>query len=216
MPQSPWARLRGNATSRTASRPSRARFARTGEAMPPWGCTGLWSDRGWGAVHKTRFQPLVQDGLVHRDMGFEPCMTDFCRSTNITLEDPWRRPPWEPRREALGAWLGWRALRPEAVGVRIACRFGDGLQGQQIERLHRPVVHRRDARELFASSCHAAWGCKTRRSGGVPDSPAVWSASHRRRFSWRACPRPPGLPPPVRLPWFSVTRRTAGTLALYE
>ncbi|MNM87419.1 hypothetical protein D3C81_996000 [compost metagenome] len=40
---------------------------------------------------------------------------------------------------------------PEAVAIRIAMGFGDGRQGQHVQRLHSPIRHGRYAQWAFPS-----------------------------------------------------------------
>ena len=46
---------------------------------------------------------------------------------------------------ALPHGVGGGSFLPEPVGVRVGSRLGDGVQGEQVEGLHRSVPHRRDA-----------------------------------------------------------------------
>jgi hypothetical protein len=48
-------------------------FAKTGDAMPPWGVPASVDD---AFFHITRRQPFPEDDFVHRDMRVQPRMTD--------------------------------------------------------------------------------------------------------------------------------------------
>src|SRR5439155_306265 len=69
---------------------------------------------------------------------------------DIALQNPlWRMLPCESI-EALLDGIRGRTLRTEAIGVRIAQSLRDRLQGQQVQGLHRPVVHRGDRQRALA------------------------------------------------------------------
>src|SRR5437870_3715973 len=61
----------------------------------------------------------------------------------------WRMLPCESI-EALLDGIRGRTLRTEAIGVRIAQSLRDRIQGQQVQGLHRPVVHRGDRQRALA------------------------------------------------------------------
>ena len=51
--------------------------------------------------------------------------------------------------ETLLHGVGTTAFSPKSVGVEIRRDFSDGVQSQQVERLHRSVFHGRDTQRAF-------------------------------------------------------------------
>jgi len=72
-------------------------------------------------------------------------MADFVEARlQIALQDPLRRFALAQRREALFNGVRRGSFLPEPVRVRVACGLRDGIEGQQVERLHRAIFHRGD------------------------------------------------------------------------
>src|ERR671931_1773658 len=69
---------------------------------------------------------------------------------DVALQNPlWRVLPGE-HVEALLDGIRGRTLGAEAVGVWIAQSLRDGVQGEQVEGLHGPVMHRGDRQGALA------------------------------------------------------------------
>src|SRR5262245_26959061 len=71
-------------------------------------------------------------------------MRDFVKATlDVAFENPLRRCSTRENVTALFNRVGHRPGFPKAIGVRITGRFGDGFEGQQVQRLMRAILHRR-------------------------------------------------------------------------
>ena len=166
-------------------------------------------------VDHSCLQPLVNDAPVHADVLQQPLVVDMVKTAfDVRLQHPWGRGLLGEAAEQLAHGIGRRAISPKAVAVRVALRLHDGLQTQQVESLHRPVLHRWNAQRALR---HLPWGCRpavTARAG-TPSAastcrqpsicrPAYSTARGRRLPS--ACLGSQSLvAPPV--PW----RRTSGS-----
>jgi hypothetical protein len=65
-------------------------------------------------------------------------------STNVALENPLRGIRMGQHDETLSDGIRRGALRPEPIRVRVARRFRDGSESEQVQCLHRSVTHRGD------------------------------------------------------------------------
>ena len=93
--------------------------------------------------HASSLQPLLQQGGLHRERRQEPVLAAaVAPGPDVALPHPWRRMlPCE----GLAAWregIRGRTLGTAARGGRSAHSLREGIQGQQVQGLHRPVVHR--------------------------------------------------------------------------
>src|SRR6267142_2191876 len=71
--------------------------------------------------------------------------------SDIALQDPLRGMLSGQHIEALFDRICSGALRPEAIGVGVAERFSDGIEREEVQRLHRPIGHRRNRQGTLAS-----------------------------------------------------------------
>ena len=135
----------GNRSLSLRSRPSSARLARTGETMPP---CGVPSSVGWKACFS------MNPAFSHfRRMALSIGTWASNQSWLIRSKHDLMSPSKTHRRRALAGQddvalhhrIGGGSFLPEPVGVRVGGRLGDGVQGEQVEGLHGPVPHRRDA-----------------------------------------------------------------------
>jgi hypothetical protein len=102
--------------------------------------------------HVTGRQPFPQDLLIHRDIGFQPRMADPVKARlNVPFENPLGRMPSRQDDKALSNGIGNRTLGPKAVSISVRLRFRHRLKCQQVQCLHGPIAHARNAeRPLFA------------------------------------------------------------------
>src|SRR5438552_1681142 len=69
---------------------------------------------------------------------------------DVALQNPLRRMLPSENVEALLDGIRGRTLCAEAVGIWIAPSLRDRVQGEQVEGLHRPVMHRGDRQGALA------------------------------------------------------------------
>jgi site-specific DNA recombinase len=99
-----------------------------------------------GLVHVARFQPLLEDGCVHRDVGQQPVVADPVEAgLDVAFQHPARAVLSGQCIETLADRVRTRPLLAEPIRVRIGGRFRHGVQGQQVEGLHSSVLHGGDA-----------------------------------------------------------------------
>src|SRR5712692_1127268 len=129
-------------------------------------------------LHVPGFQPLPQHPLVHRDMGEQPVVA-YCveAGRDVALQDPLSRSLPGKDDRALHHRIGGGSFLPEPVGVRVGSCLGDGVQGEQVEGLHRSIPHCRDAEgTLLAVTLRNEH--PTQRSGAVPPLSQVEHCLH--------------------------------------
>src|SRR5262245_63697818 len=68
---------------------------------------------------------------------------------DVSFEDPFGTASVAQYRVALPDGVSRRSFFPESVGVGIGGCFRDGIEGEQVECLHRPVFHRGDATSIL-------------------------------------------------------------------
>ncbi|MCY1368907.1 hypothetical protein D9M69_559190 [compost metagenome] len=103
-------------------------------------------------VHDTGLQPLPEYTFVHRNVGDQPVVVDVVEAAlYVRLQNPMSRGLLGQADEQLTHRIRCRAFNTEAVAIRIARRFRDGRQSQQMKRRHGPVGHGRDAQGAFLS-----------------------------------------------------------------
>src|SRR5713101_3646085 len=68
---------------------------------------------------------------------------------DIAFQHPFRRVRLAEYVETLGHRIRCCTCWSEPIRVRVARRFRDGFQSEQVEGLHRPVTHRWDAEGPF-------------------------------------------------------------------
>ena len=101
---------------------------------------------------------------------------------------------------------------PEPIGVRVGGDLRHGVERLQVDRLHGAILHRGDTQRAHLPVA----------LGDVDPPQRLWLIAPLPEVvdclpsSLRGCSRVTWSTPGVRWPWFSVTRRTARTLALYE
>jgi len=99
-----------------------------------------------GLVHVSRLQPFTEDGLVHRDVGQQPFVADAVEAGfDVAFEYPLRAVASDQHVIALFHCVRARSFRSEPIRVRVGEVLRDGVQGQQVKRLHGSVLHRGDA-----------------------------------------------------------------------
>ena len=112
---------------------------RTGEQIPP---CGVPASVGWRTVpfQVSGLQPLGGwlypwgcGSSIHSWLNWSKA------GANVALENPLGECFLASDREALFDRIGGRTLGAKPVGVRVAGRFGDGIQREQVEGLHRAV-----------------------------------------------------------------------------
>ena len=103
-----------------------------------------------GFVHVSCFQPCVEDGFIHRNMAQQPGVTD---SVEAGFDVPFQYPLWSgavrQHRITLCHSIGAASFLPKPIRVWVGVRFGNGVQGLQIQRLHCSVLHCRDTQRTF-------------------------------------------------------------------
>ena len=131
---------------------------------------------------------------------------------DVSLQHPFRRVLSPKRIAHLFDCVCRRAPTAETVGVSIAGRLGCRIERQQVQRLHGPVAHGRDAQGASVTICfrdvdpsHRLRLCSPCGARCRPP------ATYRPEYSMFA-----GRSPGVLRPWFSVTRLTASAFALME
>src|SRR5947209_858666 len=94
------------------------------------------------AFYISRFQPFLEHGFLHRDVGYQPCMRNFIEAgTNISFEDPLRTVVFTERNEASFDSVCCRTGCPKPIGVRVSQCFGNRVECQQVQGLHGSVPH---------------------------------------------------------------------------
>jgi hypothetical protein len=83
---------------------------------------------------------------------------------DIPLQDPsWSVPIAEQEMNLLDG-IGTAAFQPKAIGMAIGQSFRDGIESEQVERLHGPVSHRGNAERTLLTvafgNVHAPQGLR--------------------------------------------------------
>lgn len=93
-------------------------------------------------VDVTGLEPLLENPLVHRDVGHQPVVTDRIEiPLDIEFENPsWRASPGQ-RRKALFDGIGGGSLGSKTIGVLVRGNLGDGHESHQMQGLHGPILH---------------------------------------------------------------------------
>ena len=92
------------------------------------------------------FQPLSQHFFIHRDVLEHPLVTDVIETAaNIAFPHPRRARLSTELNKALRNSISGASARPKAIGVSIRRGFRDGAEREQVESLHRAIMHRRDS-----------------------------------------------------------------------
>src|SRR5712691_11129132 len=121
------------------------------------GANAPLGDPGFGGieqvlVNESGLEPLVEHGCVQRDVGQYPFMAHAVETgSDVALQDPWRGMLSGQHIEALFDRIRGGALRPEALRVWVAERFRHGIEREEVQRLHRTIVHRRDRQRTLAT-----------------------------------------------------------------
>src|SRR5262249_12716724 len=95
---------------------------------------------------ETRLEPRAQDALVHGNVLEQPGMTDAVEAGgNIPFQDPsWSM--WVAKEEmTLLDGIRTAACLAKAIGMAVGQGFGDGIEAKQVQSLHGPIGHRRNA-----------------------------------------------------------------------
>jgi hypothetical protein len=94
-------------------------------------------------LHVAGLQPFVEDGGIDWDVCHQPLMTDPIEARlDVPFEYPFWRSAFCQRLEALFDRVCCGPFRAKAIGVGIGPNFRDGRESEQVEGLHRAVVHR--------------------------------------------------------------------------
>ncbi|MPM31289.1 hypothetical protein SDC9_77844 [bioreactor metagenome] len=145
---------------------------------------------GWrqaALVDHSGFQPLAQDRPVHGNMTHQPFMVDVIKATfDIRLQHPRGRGLLGCTDEYLRHGICRRTMPPKAVAVWIARGFCNRLHTEEVQCLHGPVKHGRNAQ----------WAFFPVRLGDVdppqwhgPVSPQLLQSTNRRPFQGRRIPK---------------------------
>ena len=95
--------------------------------------------------HEASFEPLGQDGFIRWRVAQQPLVADPVKTRpDVGFQDPGSVEVTAQHLEALLHRVRRGSLLSEPVGVRVPLGLGDGVQGQQVKRLHGPILHRRD------------------------------------------------------------------------
>src|SRR5712691_9071268 len=93
-------------------------------------------------LHISRFEPFLEHGLFHWNMGDEPFMRDRVETAlNVSFEYPLGRSLFSQYLKALFYRIGGGPCWSKAVRVRVRCRFRHWVESKQVEGLHRPAFH---------------------------------------------------------------------------
>src|SRR5258706_8785562 len=104
------------------------------------------------------FEPLFQNCLFHRNMCQEPLMRDLIETgLDISFEDPLSTVLSGKVRETLLNGICWRPFLTESVGVGIADDFCNGVESQQVQSLHRPILHARHHHSILPPLTNHLW-----------------------------------------------------------
>src|SRR6266446_1264326 len=125
------------------------------------GYTALWYARIGGIqdvfIHAPRFEPWLEDALLHRDMRHQPVMRTAVKAgADIPFQDPWSRLLQGQDGMTLSESIGWGALSTEAVRVGLRLGLRNRIERQQRAGLHGAVVHTRHRERTCP--CAAAFG----------------------------------------------------------
>src|SRR5256886_5171119 len=141
-------------------------------------------------------------------MGEQPVVAYLVEAgRDVALQDPWSRSLAGKDDIALHHRIGGGSFLPEPVGVRVGSHLGDGVEGEQIEGLHRSIPHCRDAEgTLLAVTLRNEH--PTQRSGAVPPLSQVEYCLHLLLWSVPDVAVDPWgvLPLPIRR-WLSCLRQ---------
>src|SRR2546425_1356980 len=136
--------------------------ASAGQVHEDWGgYPALWYARIGGIqdvfIHAPRFEPWLEDALLHRDMRHQPVRRNAVKAgADIPFQDPLRRLVQGQDGRTLSERIGWGALATEAVRVGLRLGLRNRIERQQIEGLHGAVVLTRHRERTCP--CAAAFG----------------------------------------------------------
>ncbi len=120
---------------------------------PALRCPALCREEGI-ALEVPGLQPLSQHAFVHGDVGEQPLVTDVVETPfDVSLQHPFRRMLSTQCIAHLFDCICRRAPTAETVGVSVAGRLGCRIERQQVQRLHGPVAHGRDAQGASVTIC---------------------------------------------------------------
>src|SRR5437899_8967814 len=103
-------------------------------------------------LHISRFQPFLEHGFLHWNMGQEPCVRNSVKTAfDVSFEYPLRRFLFSECYKTLFYRISRRSLRSKAIRIWVRCGFRYWVQGKQVEGLHRSAFHNGNTqRALFA------------------------------------------------------------------
>src|SRR5712691_7027878 len=113
--------------------------------------------------------------------------------SDVALQDPLRGMLSGQPIEALFDRIRGGALCPEAIRVWVAARFRNGIEREEVQRLHRTIVPRRDRQRTLATRAICLRnGDAPKRQGAIATLPECLDGA---RFLCR------GVPPHIVDPW---------------
>ena len=94
----------------------------------------------------SRLKPFLKCRFIHGDVCGHPVVADIVKTAfDIAFQNPFGRTFGSQYDEALLFTVRRGSFWPKPIGIPIRRGFRDGFQRQQVQSLHRPVFHRRNA-----------------------------------------------------------------------
>jgi len=110
-------------------------------------------------------------------------MADLVKASfDVALENPFRAMVMAQHDVGLCHRIGAATFPPKAVGVAVGVRFRDGIETEQVQRLHGPVGHRGNPEDRAV--CRCSWECTP---GGAVAVDNRADARRRKRPTWPPC-----------------------------